>query len=272
MAHHLDVLDLLGLVPRELGAVQVHFDPVLVDAERCAHVTALLQPAFDGRITGKVLPTAVTAEGDRAIAAGLAIPLPPLEGQVIRWRFSFPLLAVPDEILFRLEAPVPANASRLRAAWKLLETVEQPKEVRRASAALLEPSGGDALGFGLHFALGLAMGHLVIPLGGTLASVADVSEGPRQIVRHPAGESLDGFVAQVIRGSAPLHQVDQGQELVWKPGMEPPRPPPLPPMAAPVPTPSARSTRSCPQCGADVNIAEAERERMCPNCGTPWCY
>ncbi|MGC4118775.1 MAG: hypothetical protein QM765_30285 [Myxococcales bacterium] len=75
MAHQPDVISLLGHVPRELGAVQPHFDPVRVDDAAVARVTALLQPAFDGPTVGKVLPSALSEAGEPAIAAGMAIPI-----------------------------------------------------------------------------------------------------------------------------------------------------------------------------------------------------
>ncbi len=274
MAHDPDVLDHLGFVPRELGAVQVHFEPVqVVEAERRAYVTALLQPAFEGRLTGKLMPTALTALGDRAVAANLSVPLPALDRQVLRWRFSFPVLAVPDEILFRVEAPVPKDAERIRAAWKLLETVEQPKEVHRARAGVLEGSSTDMLGLGVHVALELAMGHLVIPdIGGSVASIEDPRVGPREIVRHAARESLEGTIVKAVQAPAAAG-FREGVEVLWQPGMELPEPPPPAPVAAPAPArQQARSKRPCPHCGHDVDVAEAEKDRQCPWCGEPWLY
>ncbi|HEY3450129.1 MAG TPA: hypothetical protein VGK67_27495 [Myxococcales bacterium] len=262
MAHDPDVLDNLGFVPRELGSVHLHVEPVLVvEAERRAYVTALLQPAFEGRLTGKLVPTALTATGDRAVAADLAIPIPALDRQVLRWRFSFPLLVVPEEILFRLEAPIPKDAERIRTAWKLVGTFEQPKEVRRASGALLSS--------GARLRLSLAHdSHADF----SVHRIPDDPESARDIQEHPAPESIDGFVAQILLAPSAQNFRD-GVEVLWKPGMDLPAPPRPKPIAAPSPSlRPARSRRPCPSCGHDVDIAEAEHDLQCPACGAPWLY
>ncbi|MGC4118773.1 MAG: hypothetical protein QM765_30275 [Myxococcales bacterium] len=185
---------------------------------------------------------------------------------MVRWRFSFPVLQKPQDVLFRIEAPVPRGANRIRVAWKLVATVEQPRQVQHGG--MIDSPVADSGSNGL---VGAVLG-LCGDLGQLLAgawrlkhmrwTADDAEDGPRDLVRHAAPSSLEGIVAPVLAGQAP--DGPDGVEEVWAPGRPEPKP-----STAVIPSASRPKVR-CRFCAEEVFVADAERVGICPRCGETW--
>ncbi|XXF81291.1 hypothetical protein P2318_16490 [Myxococcaceae bacterium GXIMD 01537] len=120
-----DILQAAGRTPRELGAIQLHAEPVLRGPDGVAAAVVWLQAAFQSVPAGSLLGV-LDAQTSEVIAE---LELPPLErGRAVRW--TFPLRVRPEaaSLLFSPDAPIPEGVPRIRAPWKLFDTVEQVRE------------------------------------------------------------------------------------------------------------------------------------------------
>jgi hypothetical protein len=256
-----DVLELLGRTPRELGAVHLHVEPVSLTADGRASATLWLQAAFSGAIRGTLDVTGIDDHGESAIDASESKhDLPDLVGgRVVRWVLPLTIHGQPGELLFRVEAPVPRGAERVRPPWKLFDTIEQPRPA--VTAGSIDFEGGGLLKAAMH----AATGNLVGTMASVLRSVQyspQISGTPGAV--HKARELPVGFVAPVV---ASIEAAAADQQVVWAPGQPLPEPPPV---ALPI-APRAPEARAawwrCRSCGEEAETGRAEALGMCPGCG-----
>src|SRR6185295_5628912 len=115
-----DVLQSAGLTPHEVGWLQLHAEPVQRAEDGRAVAELWLQAAFHPPGSGRV-ELVDAASGTSLVEA----PLPAVSnGAVVRWRIPFQLPAGTTVIRYHVEAGVPDEAVRIRAPWKLLDTIE----------------------------------------------------------------------------------------------------------------------------------------------------
>ncbi|MHB8878119.1 MAG: hypothetical protein ACYC8T_30850, partial [Myxococcaceae bacterium] len=249
--------------------VHLHVEAVRLGPEGSAAATLWLQAAFEGPVRGKLHVSGTDESGETAIDE--RFDLPPMEGgKVVRWTLPLRLRAAAAELLFRVDAPVPEKAERVRQPWKLFETIEVPKESTYKTYND-SPDSGSLLGSAAILGAGLMVGqlHLSLKLAGSLGQ-AGPGEKPI-FARHAAHELPPGFVAAVVPAPGVLPAA--GVEVVWAPGRELPaeaRPGAL--AAATAPRQATSGLRECPECFRDVDAREAERSRECPRCGAAWRY
>ena len=246
-----DVLDHLGLVPRELGPLQVCLTKVLRGAAG-VRVELYLQAAID-----PLPPTAlrlrwVDAAGAPA-SSDVSVEVPPLPGgRVLRLVLAPDPVAKAAKLELRVAAePVKGKPQRVRPAWKLLATHEQQREERASGA------GGDVSVLGANL-LTLPLGVLVLPsIGQTVTT-----RTPGKV--HAAPPSPE-FVEAVIETAEQLPQPEVVE--VWREGQ------PLPALAAAAPlvAPEVAAAptgerRTCSSCG----YRDVPNSKLCPACGAFW--
>lgn len=193
-----DILDEVGRAPRELCGVHLHAEPVRRSGSGAARAVLWLQAAVD-----PLHPSTLSVDYPGRGAQVAALPIPRLdEGRVIRWTLPLQLTARTPELLFRIDGRVDPEASRIRPAWKLSDTIEMVREE--------QVSTGDE-------GVGLGLGAVDMPfsrsIGGFVGGEYTVSETFR-LKRHAARQLPDGFVAEVIDDAGDC-ATDAGVELVW---------------------------------------------------------
>lgn len=245
-----DVLDHLGKTPCEVGSVQVHVEPVIrADDDRAVAVVwcqAAIAP----------LPPINTLE-----VLSYRFRLPVLENGVV-WRGRLPLHVPKDvrQLLFAIGSDVLEQSTRVRPAWKLVDTWEMPA---------VDTTGG---------AMGLLGRMVTLPVDFVLAPATKGTRDAGPIAPSvrvlKAGEPPPGCVAEVLRGEpAPVAAVEWLR--VWRPGEE------LPTQAPALwgdpsshveaqQTASAGGLRRCDVCDFAGRRADFGADRYCPHCGSPW--
>lgn len=223
-----DVLDLLGKTPREIGAIHVHVEPVVRDSHGHACANVWLQAAFS-----KVDP------GGTIQVLGSMIPIPDLgEGRVMQGRLPVFMPSTRSKLRFEIACAAPAGANRIRRAWKLLDTYEQPTE-----SELKRYSDESA--------------HHRHPRGPSM-----------RVLKAPAPASC--FVAKVIAGQPERLEAAAWTEI-WRAGQ------PLPEAGSelvvwqPIAGAGTKSElRVCHPCGFSGKSDDFATDRFCPSCGTDW--
>lgn len=259
MAYYEDVLDHMGRAPREFGSLHIHVEPVVRGPSGEAVATVWLQNAFEPRMPGDSVHVISGPEGSEAEQSLGRFPVPPMgRGQAVRW--SLPL-TVPEgatELHFLVESRLHPQAQRVRTAWKLLDTIEIPKESDMQPTFSVEFDVRDSLTRSL--------------LSGELSPSFDVRTSLVQDVRstrHPARKLPPAFIAQVTEG-ARSRLNEPGVEVVWAPGRPLPAPPPLVPSGPVTSSPSRNTLRICYSCGFEGPKAEYAHAAFCPRCEAIW--
>jgi hypothetical protein len=255
-----DILDHLGKTPREFGALHAHFESVTtVDGTRVV-ARVLFQAAFDPFPAGaQIAFHAATSEGAKGDQLGCFI-VPALGRSAIRVNYALRVPAGSTHVVAFLDAPEPqTRAERIRAPWKLFDTLEVPK------LSDMEPVNDNRVGLNIAATvIGTAM------LGGTGFFIS-FSTGTRlpatsKTTVHKARELPPGLV-QAISSEVSAPVEGTAEETLWRPGE------PLPPAPVVVYTPVAQkqgAVRWCRSCGFEGPAAEYERARSCPSCDEPW--
>lgn len=257
MAFLPDVLDAMGKTPRELGRYHLHVEPVTrLPNGRCG-ARLWLQAAF--ATTGEQALLSVDSSAGPVLPSPL--PVPKVEGaSVVLW--ELPLHVGPEvtELRFALDSKVPASATRLRQAWKLLDTWESPKlsEMEPVASTSSVNVGASLLGTALLGGSGFFLSWKRTP---SLAANDKVTV-------HKAPEQPSFFVAPVVAQQAEI-AAEPRVSVFWREGEPIPEPPPL--VVAPRPRlqPYA-GLRRCAACGFEGPSQELERTRACPQCDAPW--
>jgi len=240
-----DVLQSAGLTPHEVGWLQLHAEPVQRAEDGRAVAELWLQAAFHPPGSGRV-ELVDAATGTTLVEA----PLPAVSnGSAVRWRIPFQLPAGTTIVRYHVEAGVPNESVRIRAPWKLLDTIE-----------LRLPEEDPSTGLGIATQLGSV----------ALGSVASMARLPRRISGqhlrpsgmkvHPARATLREMVSFVLPARAE-EPFTPAIETLWMNG-DPvdgdalkKRIRALPPAAGP----------SCPNCDAPL-VPGGE---FCPRCLGP---
>jgi len=139
-----DVLQSAGLTPHEVGWIQLHAEPVQRAEDGRAIAELWLQAAFHPPGSGRV-ELVDAATGTLLVEA----PLPAvINGSAVRWRIPFQLPAGTTVVRYHVEAGVPNEAERIRAPWKLLDTIELrlPEEDPSTGLEIAAQLGAVALG------------------------------------------------------------------------------------------------------------------------------
>lgn len=263
-----DILDHTGHTPREFGAIHLHVESVFRGPLGDTVATLWLQSAFEPLASG----SSVHVEGRQKAGSEERklgkFSLPALEGgKVVRWSLPFSLPAELDELHFRVEAKLHPKAERVRPAWKLLDTVEIPKESEMQAAA--QPPVGIDIGRSLMASV--LSGGLALRFRFNLGSrdSPSLSSTVRTKV-HAAAQLPDVVVVPVIDG-APEELSKPHAELIWQPGM------PLPQATL---TPNAQDVlsqrspdsprRVCHSCGFEGRRSDYAYATMCPMCDASW--
>lgn len=260
MAYYEDVLDHMGRSPREFGSLHIHVEPVVRGPSGEAVATVWLQNAFEPRMPGDSIHVISGPEGSEAEQSLGRFPVPPMgRGHAVRW--SLPL-TVPEgatELHFLVESRLHAKARRVRTAWKLLDTIELPKE------SDMSPT----------FSAELNVRHSVAStlLSGELSLSFDVRTGNLvqdvRSTRHAARKLPPAFIAPVTEGArSRLEGPDV--EVVWAPGRPLPAPPPLVPSGPVIASPSRNAMRICYSCSFEGLKAEYQHAAFCPRCDAIW--
>jgi hypothetical protein len=265
MAWYDDILDLLGRTPRELGCVQLHAGPVARDGSGRAVATLWLQAAFEPLPPGTIALAAAAADGGPAAApTPNRIALPPLAGgRVVRLRVPVSVGADAARLRFEVDCPVGADARRVRAPWKLLDTIEMVKT---------EEAPSDGLNV---LAANVALNAALLPLGYVgMTNIGIGSGGGGSTIRtvtHAARTQAPFVEVDVVEGEAGALSAPEAEE-VWRPGQPVPEPAPLQAIA-PAPPPASKAPaerRSCLACGYREDAPGADSARYCPACGAAW--
>ena len=268
MDTHEDILDRIGLTPREYAWLHIHVEPVARNPSGRALATVWMQAAYEPGAPGTllILDATVDAKGG---AEQSRFPLPSLRhGQALKWLLPLQLPSSVERLVLVVQSSLAKSAERVRPAWKLFDTFEIPKESE------MKTYNDDSAGIGvgglfLANALTLPLGAIVIPRGG--ASVGGgLAESTRATV-HKARTLTAGFVAKVVAGD-PERITTVAWTRIWRPGQ--PRPPVaapvlvLQPIAAKTNDPSSR--RVCSGCNFSGRRVDFGTDRYCPNCGHEW--
>lgn len=139
-----DVLQSAGLTPHEVGWLQLHAEPIQRAEDGRAVAELWLQAAFHPPGSGRVA-LVDAATGTTLVEA----PLPAVSnGSAVRWRIPFQLPAGTTVVRYHVEAGVPDEAARIRAPWKLLDTIELrlPEEDPSTGLEIARQVGAVALG------------------------------------------------------------------------------------------------------------------------------
>ncbi|HVE84457.1 MAG TPA: hypothetical protein VND93_16490 [Myxococcales bacterium] len=242
-----DVLNSAGLTPHEVGWLQLHAEPVLRADDGRAVAELWVQAAFDPPGSGW-LEVVDAATGDLVGE----VPLPPVaNGATIRWRIPLQLGPGVASLRFRVDAPIPEDAQRVRSPWKLLDTIE-----------LRLPEDDDA-GGGLALAArmsGLALGGMA---GAAVVAATKRTPGPARRASgmkvHPASARPRDVVSEVVP-AGPEEKFDAVIETLWLPGDA---------LEGDALKQRLRAHRSqgpiCPTCGAEL-VPGGE---FCPRCLNP---
>ena len=168
-----DVLQSAGLTPHEVGWLQLHAEPVQRAEDGRAVAELWLQAAFHPPGSGRV-ELVDAATGTLLVEA----PVPAvINGSAVRWRIPFQLPAGTTVVRYHVEAGVPNEAVRIRAPWRLLDTIELRLPEDDASTGLT----------------------------GQLSDVGDVVVSPRQA-------ALEVIHALHVAGVAPAPRRISGQQ------------------------------------------------------------
>lgn len=250
-----DVLDHLGLVPRELGLLHVCLTKVLRSEQR-ARVEVFLQAAFDP-LPATALRLRWVDAGGAALGADASAEVPSLAGGRVL-KVTLGLEAPAGGAGARLQLRVATDAvkgkpQRVRPAWKLLATHEAARDVRATDAG-----GGSSAVLGANL-LTLPFGVLVLP---SLGQQVDMSTPHRLHAAPPSPEFVEAALVEVEVLALPEPEVVE----LWREGQPLPEAiaAPLPPPPLPV-TATTEERRTCPACGFRDTPS-----RVCPACGAPW--
>ena len=256
-----DILDHLGMTPREFGSVHIHFERVrVVDVGRVI-ARLLLQAAFSPPAADCGVTFYATSEtGERSAVENLRLAIP-ADGSVLAFNRPLRVPAGARSLAIEVDAgPPPPGAERVRPAWKLQDTIEVPK------LSEMSPAYSD-----VDVNLGASL-LATAALGG--AGVALFYSGGISV---PGNNGVTVHKARVLPAlSCPIsHEVvapvaGQSVEILWRPGQELPPPPAAPPPTATLKPPSPAKMRRCHSCGFEGSAAEYERARACPSCDAPW--
>ena len=215
MPDHLpDVLHSAGLTPHEVGWLQLHAEPVLRGSDGKAVAELWLQAAFHPPGSGRVVMEDA-ATGD-VVAEAL---LPAVSGgAVVRWRIPLSLGPGVAAVRYHVDgAEVPEDAVRIRAPWRLLDTIELrlPEEDQVSgldiSAQLAEGAAAVAMTAGL---IGPEAGMLARRLRST-ARRSGVRPSGMKV--HPARQRLRDLASDVLT-AGPYEKFDPIIETLWMPG------------------------------------------------------
>lgn len=200
MPDHLpDILHSAGLTPHEVGWLQLHVEPVLRGDDGRAVAELWLQAAFHPSGGGRVELL------DAATGAPLGqAPLPAVAGgAAVRWRIPLQLAADVAAVRYRVEeAEVPEEAMRIRAPWKLLDTIELrlPEEDTGGGLELAARLGGVA--------------------GAAVVAATTRRSGPQRasgMKVHPARSRPRDLVSDVL-AATPGETFAPIIETLWMPG------------------------------------------------------
>lgn len=271
MDFYADVLDHTGRIPREFGSHHLHVETVTRGPWGNAVAALWLQGAFEP-LPPSDASVVVMARQKTGLTQKMLgqFTLPRLEGgRVVRWRLPLSVPAEFDELHFEVSSKLHPKAERVRPAWKLMDTIEQPRESVLKGQPVSPEFGinvtrsvvGTVLSGGLSLSVSVGLGA---------SGEANLREAVR-VTRHAAAPSPTAFIAAVVDGAVePLSEPQA--ETIWSPGM------PLPeasvtPAWQPAPAaPAARpkDTRTCYTCYFEGPSDTYSRATMCPMCDAPW--
>lgn len=247
-----DILQAAGRSPRELGAVHVHAEPVVRGPGGEAVAVVWLQAAFVTVPEGSRLDV-IDVDTQEVVAS---TALPSLDnGRAVRWTLPLQVRPEASALLFRPEAPVAENTERVRAPWKLFDTVEQVKESELQGASA-PPGLSRLVARGVGLAVAGPLGALAASaiVGNDSASLGG-SSGIKLKV-HSARELPPGFIAPVLAAeTSPSAQADV--LTVWEMGQEVDTE-----RLRAMPRAGAQEAPRCSQCGA----VTPPRAEFCPEC------
>jgi hypothetical protein len=259
MPYYEDVLDHLGRTPREFGSIHIHVEPVVHGPTGEAVATVWLQNAFEPRMPGDSVHVISGPEGSAAEQRLGRFPLPPVgRGQVVRWSLPLTVPSGATELHFLVESRLDPDAQRVRTAWKLLDTIEIPKESEMGPTLRAELDVYDTLTRSV--------------LGGGLSASFSVRSTLAQDVkskRHAARKLPPAFIAPVTEGT-PASLEGSGVEVLWAPGRPLPAPPPLVARGSKASPSPRKAVRVCFSCGFEGPRDEYERNAFCPRCDAVW--
>lgn len=259
MPYYEDVLDHLGRTPREFGAIHIHVEPVVRGPTGEAVATVWLQSAFAPRMPGERVHVISGPEGSATEQSLGRFPLPSVDkGQVVRWSLPLTVPAGTTELHFLVESRLSPDAQRVRTAWKLMDTIEIPKESEMGPSLSVDLDVGDSL----------TRSVLEGALSVSLSMRSTLSQDVRS-KRHAARKLPPAFIAQVTEGT-PARQDGPSIEVVWAPGRPLPPAPPLVTRAPEAPSSSRSSMRVCYTCGFEGNRDEYAHAAFCPRCDATW--
>lgn len=254
-----DVFDGLGFLPREYGAVQVFVEPIERDARGHAAAEVWMQACYEpipSDATLSVLP------GDGSLGTELLrLPLPDLSGgRAVRWRIPLAVTLEVERLCFRVSAPEPPGAERVRSNRRQQAGGNGPSV---AELGLSQGAGGSDLASAM--AQTAALTAIAMPFGYVVGVLPGDGADDQEFVSSPIGLPVEdmptGFIARVSAGQ-PEPLDSPALDVMWEPGRPMPRPETA--IRRRVGRKEQSVERVCLSCG---NRTDSPSASSCPLCG-----